>query len=99
MSFLRNLLGLGPKVDYAELIVNGAKIIDVRSAGEFKSGHPQGAINIPLENISNSIKKIKKYNVPIIMVCRSGMRSGQSTRTLKSHGIEAYNAGAWQNLT
>ena len=84
---------------YAGLIVNGAKIIDVRSPGEFKSGHPSGAINIPLESITNNVNKIKKYKAPIVMVCRSGMRSGQSTRILKSNGIEAYNAGAWTNLT
>lgn len=96
MGFLNNIFG--PKVDYAELIVNGAKIIDVRTPGEFASGHPNGAINIPLGNIANSINKIKKYKAPIICVCASGMRSGQATSTLKSQGIEAYNAGSWTNL-
>jgi rhodanese-related sulfurtransferase len=98
MGFLNNIFGLGPKVDYAELVLNGAKIIDVRTPGEFKSGHPNGAINIPLNNLPNQMNKIKKMNAPIICVCASGMRSGQAARTLKSQGIEAYNAGSWTNL-
>lgn len=90
---------MGPKVDYAELIINGAKIIDVRTPGEFKSGHPQGAVNIPLNTVPNNINKIKKFKAPVICVCASGMRSGQAARTLKAQGIEAYNAGSWTNLT
>lgn len=98
MGFFSDLLGLGPKVDYAELILNGAKIIDVRSPGEFKGGHPNGALNIPLNTIAQNVNKIKKYKVPVICVCASGMRSGQAARTLKSQGIEAFNAGSWTNL-
>ena len=45
MSFLRKLFGFGPKVDFAELIINGATIIDVRSAVEFKSGQPKKPTN------------------------------------------------------
>ena len=84
MGFLRSLLGLGPKVDYAEMILDGAKIIDVRTPREFKSGHPTGAINIPLNTIPNNLNKIKKYKAPVICVCASGNRSGQAVRTLKS---------------
>ena len=92
-------MGFGPKVDYAELILNSAKVIDVLSAGKFKTGHLNGAINIPLETISNNLNKLKKYGVPIIMVCKSGIRSGQAVKILKSNDIEAFNAGAWTNLT
>jgi hypothetical protein len=36
INTLKNLFGLGPKVDYADLVKQGA-IIDVRS--EYKQGH------------------------------------------------------------
>ena len=98
MGFINDIFGLGPKVDYAELIVNGAKIIDVRSPGEFASCHPNGAVNIPLNSIQHKVDKIKKYNTPVICVCASGMRSGQAARMLMSQGLEAYNAGSWTNL-
>lgn len=83
-------------VNYAEKIKNGAIVIDVRSPGEFSSGHVKGSTNIPLPNISNSLNKLKDKEV--ILVCRSGARAGQAQGILQSAGIQAYNAGAWQNI-
>ncbi|MEZ4928626.1 MAG: rhodanese-like domain-containing protein [Chitinophagales bacterium] len=37
-------------------------------------------------------------NKPVILCCASGARSGQATSILKSKGIDAVNAGAWQNV-
>lgn len=70
MSFLKNLFGLGPKVNYTELIEKGAQIIDVRTPGEFAGGHIRGAVNIPLQSISNNLNKIKKDR-PVITCCTS----------------------------
>lgn len=84
--------------NYSELIKNGAKIIDVRTQGEFKGGHVKGSINIPLDQISNKIEKIKKMNTPIITCCASGMRSGSAKNILKNNGIDVYNGGSWLNL-
>jgi rhodanese-related sulfurtransferase len=39
INTLKNLFGLGPKVDYADLVKQGAIILDVRSPGEYKQGH------------------------------------------------------------
>jgi phage shock protein E len=36
---IKNLLGIGPKVNWKELVQNGAVIIDVRTKGEFQNGH------------------------------------------------------------
>ena len=98
MSFLRKLFGLGPKADFRDLIQNQkAQIVDVRTASEFKQGHVKNSINIPLTNISNAGKKIKKDR-PVVLCCASGMRSGQATRVLKSKGIDAYNGGSWNSV-
>lgn len=84
--------------DLAELIKNGAVIVDVRSKGEFVSGHAKGSINIPLEQIGASADKLKKYN-NIIVCCRSGNRSGQAQRVLSSKGFKnVVNGGSWQNV-
>lgn len=98
MQLLRTLFGLGPKVNHRELISNGATLIDVRTKAEFGGGHAKGAKNIPLDQIGSKVGQIKKMKQPIVLVCRSGMRSGQATRVLKGAGLEAYNAGAWTNL-
>lgn len=96
MGFLSNILG--SKVDHSELLANGATIIDVRSPGEFQGGHPNGAVNIPVQEINQHIDRIKKMKGPFLMVCASGMRSAKATSILKKHELEAYNAGPWTNL-
>ncbi|MBI2280977.1 MAG: rhodanese-like domain-containing protein [Bacteroidetes bacterium] len=99
MSFLRKIFGLGPKVDVHELIRNGATLIDVRTPAEYNSGHAKGSTNIPLDKISTKIEKIKQLKKPVVLCCRSGMRSGQATSILKGAGIkEAYNGGPWNNF-
>lgn len=97
LNTIKSILGFGPKVDYAELVKNGAQIIDVRSKGEFNGGHIKGSVNIPLDTISGNMKKIKK-DKPVITVCASGMRSGIAKGQLQSAGYEAYNGGSWAGL-
>ncbi len=94
MSFLRSLFGLGPKVDYKEVIKNGAIIVDVRTKGEFKSGHIDGSLNIPLPELNKKLNKLDKSKA-IITCCASGVRSGSAKNILKSSGFEAYNGGSW----
>ncbi|AZQ62223.1 rhodanese-like domain-containing protein [Flammeovirga pectinis] len=99
MDFLRKLFGLGPKVDYKELIDNGAKVIDVRSTGEFSSGHFKGSKNIPLDQVSKRMPEILKLGEPLIVCCKSGMRASNAMSTIKKAGVkEVYNAGGWTNL-
>ncbi len=98
MSFLRKLLGLGPKVNHREWIKEGGVVIDVRSAAEFKSGHAKGSVNIPLDRIGDVAKKYKK-DQKIILCCRSGMRAGNAKSQLKAQGYQyLVNVGAWQNV-
>ncbi len=98
MSFLRKLFGLAPKTDYVELIRQGAIIVDVRTPGEYKSGHIKGSLNIPLDSIGNNLSKLKK-DKSIICCCASGMRSASAKNILKSKGYnEVYNGGSWIGL-
>lgn len=100
MSFLRKIFGLGPKVDHYELLANGAILIDVRSPGEFAMGNASGSKNVPLDKIMHQVKKLEKLNKPIVLCCRSGMRSGRATSMLKRHGIqEVYNGGPWHKFS
>ena len=96
---LLSMLGLGGKSESVkEFMEKGAVIIDVRSAGEFQTGHIKGSKNIPLNVISSKINDIKKLNRPVIACCASGMRSAQATSILKSNGIDAMNGGGWSSL-
>ena len=87
-----------PKVDFVKLIKEGALLVDVRTKSEYVSGHIDGSKNIPLDKIQTEIKTLKQLNRPIVIVCRSGTRSGLAKSILTSAGLEAYNGGAWTNL-
>lgn len=95
-NFIKKLFGSG--TDFKALQQQGAVIIDVRTAGEFNSGHIKGSINIPLDSIRLKINDIKKKGKPVITCCASGMRSGSATSILKQAGVEAYNGGSWMSL-
>jgi len=98
LEWLKSLFGGGTKVSYPELVANGAKIIDVRTPAEYKSGHIQGSINIPLQDLSKKIGKLDK-DTPVITCCASGIRSASAKRLLKSMGFkEVHNGGAWHVL-
>lgn len=96
---LKKMFGFGSKVDYAELVKKGAIILDVRSKGEFASGHINGAINIPVDILKNSLSQLKDKNKPIITCCASGMRSASAKSILKTHGYtDVHNGGGWTSL-
>jgi rhodanese-related sulfurtransferase len=98
LDTLKQLFGFGPKVDYAQLVKEGAIILDVRSKGEYQGGHIKGSINISLDTLSNNLSKLKK-DKPIITCCASGMRSASAKSILKSNGFkEVYNGGGWSSL-
>lgn len=74
-------------------------LIDVREPQELESNSIDGAVNIPLSSLKSSLKEIQKLQGPKILFCRSGMRSGQALRMLKSNGIdEVYNGGGIQQV-
>lgn len=99
MEAIKSLLGLGPKVDYAELKKQGAIILDVRSKGEFAGGHIKGSVNIPVDSLPNNTSRFTDKNKPIITCCASGMRSGMAKNILKSKGYtKVYNGGSWMGL-
>ena len=96
---LKNILGIGPKVDMGELIANGAIIIDVRSKGEYAGGHLKNSVNIPLNTLSGNIKNVKSKDHPIITCCASGMRSSSAKGFLKGQGYtNVHNGGSWISL-
>lgn len=81
-----------------ELMTNGAKIVDVRTPGEFMGGNVAGSINIPLNEVPARVDEFKDMNAPIILCCLSGGRSGQATGYLQGQGVECYNGGGWMEL-
>ena len=95
---IKSLFGF-EKTDYAQLIKDGAVILDVRSKGEYAGGHIRGSVNIPVEQLARSLNKVKNKNKVVITCCASGMRSASAKSILKSNGYtEVYNGGSWYSL-
>ncbi len=88
----------GKSADFAQLVKDGAVILDVRTPGEYAGGHIKGSKNIPLQSIQQNLSKISKDKV-IITCCASGMRSGSAKSILLSSGFkEVHNGGGWMSL-
>jgi len=79
-----------------------ALVLDVREDSEYKLGHVLNSKLIPLGKLNERIGELEKYKErPIVVVCRSGSRSGTACVKLGKHGFaQTYNlAGgvtAWQ---
>ncbi len=79
-----------------------AFVLDVREPDEYKNGHILNAQLIPLGKLKERIGELEKYkDKPVVVVCRSGARSGTACVTLGKEGFtQAYNLTggvmAWQ---
>ena len=87
----------GNKTNITQLIKEGSVILDVRTKSEYASGHVEGSINVPLNELNGYLKMLKKDN-SIITCCASGMRSSSAVKILKSAGFEVYNGGSWTSV-
>lgn len=64
-------------------------LLDVRSPQEFKEGHLNGAINIPLYELEMCCTcKLKEKNRLIIVYCQSGIRSKKAIKILNKNGFK-----------
>lgn len=85
--------------DYKSMLSNGGIIIDVRSEGEFFSGHIDNSLNIPLAELSSKMDQFKNKNQPIITCCASGMRSAGAAKIFLAKGYtNVVNGGGWSSL-
>lgn len=103
-SFFGNRIRGINEVDHtgAVQLINhkNAIVLDVREESEFREGHLLNAKLIPLGKLNERIGELEKYrNQPIVVVCRSGNRSGTACAMLGKKGFsQAYNlAGGVMN--
>jgi len=90
-----------PKIDYGDVTVEQAKeliekksslvLLDVRTDWEFDSGHIEGAINMPVDDLQQRHAELKP-NDEILVYCRTGNRSAKAMQILKDNGYsKIYN--------
>lgn len=97
---LKKLFGMGPSVDLAQKVREGAIIVDVRTKGEYAGGHIKGSVNIPLDALAANLNRLKDKDRPVITCCASGMRSASAAGLLRSKGYtDVHNGGGWASLS
>ncbi len=65
--------------------LNKISLIDVRTPGEFAEGHIPGAVNIPLDDLRESLDRIP-HDKPIVLYCGVGLRGYLASNILRQRG-------------
>jgi rhodanese-related sulfurtransferase len=75
------------------LVHEGATLVDVRTPEEFASKHIDGAVNVPIDEVSSH--DFGSKDKPLVLYCARGHRSQQAGETLRSQGYtRVYVLGA-----
>jgi rhodanese-related sulfurtransferase len=70
---------------------HGALLIDVREPDEWRAGHAPGAQHIPLGSLARRLPELPRDR-DVLLVCRSGNRSGSARGLLARNGFpRAFN--------
>ncbi len=81
-----------------ELVKTGAQLVDVRSPDEYGTKHIDGAINVPVDQVSSH--DFGGKDKPLVLYCRAGHRSQQAAEQLQKDGYtKVYLLGpmdAWE---
>ena len=65
-----------------------AIVLDVREESEYDEGHLPNSIHIPAVEIKDRIEELEKFKEkPIVIVYRSGVRSGAASAILHKNGF------------
>ncbi len=81
------LRGYGLVAHWEDLAESDVHILDVREPFEFKSGHLENAVNIPLGNLRSRLSELDR-NREIWAYCAVGQRSYFAARILDLHGFK-----------
>ena len=83
--------------DARSLVAEGATLLDVRTAREYRAGHIEGAQHLPHDEIAGRLAEIPRDR-PVVVYCLSGTRSAGAADTLRAAGYTVHDLGpmsAW----
>lgn len=72
------------------LKIEDAFILDVRTEEEYKYGHIENAMHIPVDELRENLNKLPT-DKKIYVYCHTGLRSYIATRILKDNGFDSVN--------
>lgn len=65
-------------------------LLDARTQREYRYGHVDGFINIPVDDVRERLDELDKSK-PVYVMCQSGLRSYIACRILTQNGFDCYN--------
>ena len=65
-------------------------LLDARTKEEYTAGHINGFVNIPLDELRDRLRELPE-NVPLYVLCQSGLRSYLACRILSQNGFDCHN--------
>ncbi|HIX72189.1 MAG TPA: CoA-disulfide reductase [Candidatus Anaerobutyricum stercoripullorum] len=65
-------------------------LLDARTREEYTAGHINGFVNIPLDELRDRLSELPQ-NVPLYVLCQSGLRSYLACRILSQNGWDCHN--------
>ncbi len=75
--------------EFEKALREGATLIDVRTAEEFRRGHLKGAVNLPWDGIHFTVASAcPDKSSPLLLICATGKRSAQAARSLHNMGYQ-----------
>jgi rhodanese-related sulfurtransferase len=75
-----------PVADFEQPLAGGGQLVDVREPAEVARGTLPGAVNIPLGSLPERVGELDP-NRPVVLLCRSGARSGRAGQWLSRSGF------------
>lgn len=74
---------VSPEDDTAHDVV----LVDVRTPEEYRAGHKEGALNIPVDEVEQLAPQLlPDKNAVILLYCRTGKRADKAMETLRKMG-------------
>jgi rhodanese-related sulfurtransferase len=65
------------------------RLLDVRTPGEFQSGHIAGSVNLPLDQVIPNAQKIaSQASGRVVVICQAGQRASQAADKLAAAGVD-----------
>ncbi|MFP5577959.1 MAG: rhodanese-like domain-containing protein [Acidimicrobiia bacterium] len=61
-------------------------VIDVRTPGEFETGHIEGSYNVPLDLLGEHVSDLAALDHNVVLVCQSGARATKALEQLVAAG-------------
>ncbi len=94
--------GFSPEEVRAAVESGGAVLVDVREPDEWRDGVAHPAELLPLSDLKGARKLWRPFleahrGRPILLYCKSGVRSGAAAAALRAQGFDAVNMGGFSS--